>query len=252
MVTDIERDLTSIGLEQKEAKLYRAVMELGPSPVQSIAQHAGIPRATAYLVLRSLMEKGLVTTFEKGKKTLFVAESPEHLAGIIAARADEVQRQEQLLKRLLPTLKATGQFAGATRPAVRFYEGPEALKALIRDNFRSRPKEILNFFSSDDAERLLQRAGLRWEDLRERRKRTSTRRRVIYTYQKAKPPPELLQENAVYIPFEEFPCTADIGIIGDRVAFVPYDEPIRAVAIEDAAVAGALRAIFNALWKRAK
>lgn len=244
--------LQNIGLEGKEAKVYFAVLELGPSPVQQIAQRAGISRATTYLVLGSLKNKGLVTTFEKGKKTFFVAESPEQLAQLITGRAAEVRKQEQLLKHLLPTLKATGQFAGAVRPAVRFYEGPEALKALIRDNLKHAGKETLGIFSSDDAERLLERAHLTWDDLVTRRKRAGIRRRVIYTWRKTKPPPGRVRENAVYIPYAEFPCTADVTIVGDRVALVPYDEPIRTVAIEDAAIASAFRAIFDALWKHTK
>lgn len=252
MGENIERSLTELGLEAKEARVYRTILELGPSPVQIVAQRAGIPRATTYVLLGALRGRGLVTTFEKGKKTFFVAESPEQLAQLVTGRAEEIRRQEQLLKSLLPTLKATGQFAGAARPAVRFYEGPEALKAFIRDNLSRVEKDGVGFFSHDDAERLLHRAHLTWDDLVARRKRAGIRRRVIYTWRKTKPPPDWDRENAVYIPYGEFPCTADVTIVGDRVALVPYDEPIRAVAIEDAAIASAFRAIFNALWERAK
>lgn len=252
MAENIERSLIELGLEEKEARVYRTILELGPSPVQVVAQRAGVPRATTYVLLGSLRDRGLVTTFEKGKKTFFVAESPEQLVQLVTGRAAEISRQEQLLKNLLPTLKATGQFARAARPAVRFYEGPEALKALISDNLKHAGKETLGIFSSDDAERLLERAHLTWDDLVTRRKRAGIRRRVIYTWRKTKPPPGRVRENAVHIPYEEFPCAADVTIVGDRVALVPYDEPIRAVAIEDAAIANAFRAIFNALWERAK
>lgn len=252
MPENLVHDLRNIGLDEKEAKTYLAILALGPSPVQIVAQRAGIPRATTYVLLGSLRGRGLVTTFKKGKKTFFVAESPEQLVQLVTGRAAEISRQEHLLKSLLPTLKATGQFAGAARPAVRFYEGPEALKALIRDNLGRADKETLGIFSRDDAERLLERSRMTWDDLVARRKRAGIRRRVIYTWRKTKPPPGRVRENAVYIPYAEFPCTADVTIVGDRVALVPYDEPIRAVAIEDAAIANALRAVFNALWERAK
>lgn len=248
----LEHDLTQIGLDEKEAKVYLAVLELGPSPVQNIAQRSGIPRATTYLVLDELKRKGLVTTFEKGKKTLFAAESPENLTYLLAEKSEAIRDQERLLKALIPDLKSRGQFAGTTRPSVRFYEGADALRALIRDNLRPGTKETLGIFSHDDAERLLQKAGLYWSDLVKRRSRGGIRRRIIYTWRHAKPPPGTHREGAAYIPYSEFPCAADITIVGNRVAFVPYDEPTRAVAIEDTSIANALRSVFDALWKRAR
>lgn len=56
----------------------------------------------------------------------------------------------------------------------------------------------------------------------------------------------------VYIPYAELPCTADFTVAGDRVAIVPYDDPVRAVVVEDRAIAAGLRSIFDALWKRAQ
>lgn len=252
MADRLASDLRKLGLEEKEAKVYLAVLELGPSPVQQIARRAGVPRATTYLVLRDLKNRGLATTFEKGKKTFFAAESPEQLSELVEAQAGTIREQERLLKRLIPELQARGQFTSAARPAVRFYEGTQAIRAYVRDNLRPGVKEILGIFSHDDAERVLQKAGLGWRDLIERRRRYRINRRIIYTWRENKPPPEYHQKNAVYIPYTELPCTADITIVGNRVSLIPYDEPIRAVAIEDAAIANALRAVFNALWKRAR
>lgn len=250
MGENIERSLTELGLETKEARVYRTILELGPSPVQIVAQRTGIPRATTYVLLGALRGRGLVTTFEKGKKTFFVAESPEQLAQLVTGRAEEIRRQEQLLKSLLPTLKATGQFAGAARPAVRFYEGPEALKAFIRDNLQPGSKEVLNIYSRDDADRLLARARVEWDDLVKRRRRLGIRRRTIHAWRLRRPPTSGKPRDVAYVPYDQLPCTADITIIGSRVGLIPYDEPIRAVAIKDAAIAGALRAVFNALWEK--
>lgn len=71
-----EKELQNLGLSEKEAKVYTTSLELGPDTVQNIAKESGINRATTYVQIGTLKEKGLISEFEKGKKTYFVAESP--------------------------------------------------------------------------------------------------------------------------------------------------------------------------------
>lgn len=251
---NLELELQRVGLDKREAKVYLAALELGPSPVQKIAQRAAVPRATTYLVLDDLKNKGLVTIFQKGKKTFFTAESPEQLSQLIEEKAKELEEQKKLIKGLTAELNIRGQFANArARPTIRFYEGPDALKGLIRDNLRhaQAKKEALGIISYDQAEKFLTKAGLSWEDLIKRRQRKGIKRRIIYTWKKKQPSEDRVAENAVYIPYGEFSCQADITIVGSRVAFVPYDEPFRAVAIEDATIARNMRALFEFIWQRA-
>ena len=60
--------LKHIGLSENEAKVYLAMLELGPSPVLEIAAKAGINRPTAYAQIESLKKMGLVSMQTKGKK----------------------------------------------------------------------------------------------------------------------------------------------------------------------------------------
>lgn len=252
-ITSLIFRLQRLGLDEKEARVYIAALELGPSPVQKISQRAGVPRATTYLVLDALRERGLVTTFQQGKKTFYVVESPEQLERLVAERLAEANEQKSLLDGLVGELKSRGQFrATQERPIVRFYEGAEALKGFVRDIIRYAEGEILGIISYDSAEALLKKAGLSWEDVGKRRQRVGVQRRVIYTWQKKAPDPSRVAKNAVYVPYEQFPCSSDITIAGKRVGFVPYNEPIRAVVIEDAAISQNMRAIFDLLWERDK
>ena len=66
---NLEFELQKIGLDEREAKVYLATLELGPSPVQKIAQRSQVPRATTYLVLDDLQNKGFVSTYKDRKST---------------------------------------------------------------------------------------------------------------------------------------------------------------------------------------
>jgi sugar-specific transcriptional regulator TrmB len=53
--------LAQFGLSDKEVTTYLALVELGPSPVRSIAAHTKINRGSTYDALKALKEQGLVT-----------------------------------------------------------------------------------------------------------------------------------------------------------------------------------------------
>ena len=246
---NIALELQKLGLDEREAKVYVAALELGPSPVQKIAQRADVPRATTYLVLDDLKAKGLVSTYDQGKKTFFVVESPEQLTQLVTQREHEVKLQYELVKDLVPELFDRGQFEQSARPTVKFYEGVPGLKSFVRDIHSAAGEEIVNIFCHDSVEDLFAQAGITWENIIERRRRTKTKRRALYTWKEHAPAegrhnPEFTQ----YVPYAELPVVADISIKGNHVGLAPYDMPIRGVIIEDAVIANMMRLVFEKLW----
>lgn len=246
----LEIGLKKLGLADKEAKVYLATLELGPSPVQKIAQRAGVPRATTYLVLDDLKHKGLITTFEKGKKTYFAAESPQQLSALVSEKEVEITQQKKLLKDLIPELDAHGQFTKSVRPIVRYYEGDRAVSAFVRDRVSRNRGEILNFLHLNKAEETLQMAQFPIEKVRERRTKLAIKSRVIYTTDDGpKNDYSTPQRRAKFISSSQLPLDADVSVQGNLVIFIPYGTPLQGVAIEDKAIANAIRAIFESLWR---
>lgn len=248
---DLELELQKVGLDSREAKVYLAALEIGPSPVQKIAQRAGIPRATVYLVLDDLQNKGFVTTYDEGKKTFFVAESPERLITLAEEREIDAKQRKETVTKLVPELIARGQFGKKSRKTtVKFYEGPTAMKAQLRDDLAQAGGEVLNIFVRDKTENILNKIGV--NNVGEMRKRAKMKRRIIYTNSNNQPHAQYPADEAVFVPNSELPIKADIAVIGDRVALVPYDSPMRGIAIEDAAIADSFRSLFNLLWSKFK
>ena len=88
--------LKKFGLSDKEIAVYEALIELGPSPVRLIAQKSKVNRGTTYDILKSLLDTGLVTYFNKQTHQYFSAEPPEKL---ISALSDKQQQLEQVMRR---------------------------------------------------------------------------------------------------------------------------------------------------------
>ncbi len=83
--------LTSLGLSEKEAQIYEATLESGPETVQKIAHRAGITRTGAYAYIRSLIQKGLMSSSTRDKRTYFSAEPPENLFRLLEQQKEKMK-----------------------------------------------------------------------------------------------------------------------------------------------------------------
>lgn len=113
--------LEDLGLTEKEASVYLALLELGKGTVVEIARKANLKRPTTYLVVDELKKRGLVTEILQGSRTRYVAEDPALLEKVMKQRLADYHE-------LLPFFRA--KFSRGKKPRIRFYEGKEALRDL--------------------------------------------------------------------------------------------------------------------------
>ena len=73
MSPELVKSLEKLGLNEKESKVYIAALEMGKFSILALSEKTGIKRPTCYLVLYELIKKGLISTFPKAKKVLYVA-----------------------------------------------------------------------------------------------------------------------------------------------------------------------------------
>jgi len=115
----LDQTLEKIGLNQKEAKVYLATLELGQAKVSEIAQKTEVKRPTVYLILDDLKKKGLISEVPKGTKTIFIAEDPEKLV-------KEIKTREEALEKVMPMLRTIYNI-DKHKPQVKFYEGRQGV-----------------------------------------------------------------------------------------------------------------------------
>lgn len=128
----LENDLNQIGLEEKEAKVYLAALELGPTNIQNLTKKSEIKRSTVYEMIKSLKSMGLISETTKGKRRLFIASEPENLKRNIVTK-------EKLLNEILPELKSISNL-GFIKPKITFYEGKEGLREIYRKTLDAKSK----------------------------------------------------------------------------------------------------------------
>lgn len=133
-------ELKRLNLTEKEARVYLALLELGPSSPYKIAKRSRLKRPTAYVIAEGLVEKGLIVQMTGEKKKQYIARSPESYIEDEEARVADA-------KKILPELLAL-QRKLSEKPNVLYFEGVEGLKQAYNYKIKDfKGKEIVGFFA---------------------------------------------------------------------------------------------------------
>ena len=160
----IVEKLRQFGLDEKQISIYLALISLGPSSVRVISDKSGVNRGTAYDILRSLTDAGLVSYYKKvnrdSKKQYFVAEPPEKIVSAIEKKILDFKALKESVKGSLPELEALYEKSGA-KPQVKYYEGGGGVRLILQDVISvmsSQPSKLYYVYSSADIREYLYKA----------------------------------------------------------------------------------------------
>lgn len=251
----MEQALIKLGLSDKEAKVYLALLELSKDSVQNLAKKAKVNRATTYVILEHLMALGLASRVEVDKKTYFIAESPSELANLLEEQKREIENKRHHLDEVMDQLAAIYNVK-KDKPTVRFFEGADGLEALDRVGRDGKPqyKEMLTISPYDMLEELF--PSRRKESLSERVK-LGIRSRVIYT-RKSGPIDESVHKeqlrDARFVPREKLPISATISIYpnwGVKIYYLDKYNPY-GILIQSPDIAENFKYLFELAWTGAR
>ncbi len=123
--------LKKLNISEKNAKIYLALLRLGPSSVRKLAEFCDLNRGTTYDGLKSLKDQGLVNYYKKDSKQHFVAEKPDRLHKLVAESREELENIDKQLEKLIPELEAL-HHKGGERPVAKYYDKKE-LSQILED-----------------------------------------------------------------------------------------------------------------------
>ena len=91
MDNDLIKILQYFNLTGAEAKVYLANLELGKATAYQVADVAQIKRPTAYVIVESLMQKGLITTLHERGRRICLPISPQQLIAMWKGRVESLE-----------------------------------------------------------------------------------------------------------------------------------------------------------------
>ena len=132
-----QKELEQLGLNEKEAKIYLASLELGEASAHRLARKSDIKRATIYRMVESLKEKGLMGSYKTSTGTVFYAENPKKLR-------EKIDSNMKLINTILPELLSFTNLIDK-KPRIRYFEGKDEIKDLYLETLKYHGKEILSW-----------------------------------------------------------------------------------------------------------
>lgn len=128
----MKNTLENLGLDQTEARVYLALLELGPSTVSEVTSTADITRTLGYHVLEKLENYNLVKSVSRGtsSKKRYIAEHPEKVVQFVQDKKTSWERKLEEAQKNLPSLLSLYKIAD--KPTLKFSEGIEGVKSVSR------------------------------------------------------------------------------------------------------------------------
>ncbi len=240
--------LIHLGLPKKEAQIYLALLELGPSSVTQISKRAKVPRTNAYHLLNSLVSQGLVSSQEADSKMVFAAADPKILTKMLKDKRDEYERLCREADKFIPELQSVYN-KGDNKMKVRFFEGVEGVISVYEDTLNSK-SEILAFASVENQHAFF--PGYFPAYYTRRAKKGIPVRCFAADSEESRRIQKMdeVHLRRTYIVPSKFEISPEINIYDDKVAIFSLSEKFGAI-IESPEVANAFRKMFELADERA-
>ncbi len=140
-----EKLLAALGLNPREANVYRAVVKHGEIDPASLSRTTGIKRTSAYAIARGLAEKGLLIEDSTKRPRTFLPASPKEVEHIATQERKQLATREMLYKQLASELSRAESAKTYPVPQIRFIESEKIERFL----YAEAPKWIESLLNED-------------------------------------------------------------------------------------------------------
>jgi sugar-specific transcriptional regulator TrmB len=243
--------LEQLGLDDKEAKTYIAILELGEAVVSDISKKSGLKRPTTYNILENLQEKKFITENKKTNKATYKATNPKQIKSSLDIKLLEIKESVSNTNEILPMLEKLYKQA-PHKPLVKVYTGSQASITAYEEVLKYENQENLSFINY---ERLIDNVGDYLDIYRRRKKRKNIRSRVIASNTamgiKLKESTQDSEETSIRnIDESTYPIKCEILIIADKVIFTNFSHEQKTLIIQSEHISNTFKELFEICWEK--
>jgi sugar-specific transcriptional regulator TrmB len=236
--------LRSIGLNESEAKVYLTNLEIGPAPAHILVKRSGFSRPATYQAIDMLLEKGLITSVLRGKRNVYIAESPDRLLNVGDVQVRNLQSKVNDLRSSVDTLKMMQR---GDRPVMRFVEGLDGLKIILQDIADTKPESTTEITNVDALGKVFTVEEL--DEVQHYLSDLKSKGRALLAGNVS-----VVRKGveARILPGNAFDFAGDFIAYGNKLAIVSFKDKLIGVVIESEVIANTFRVLFNFAWMGAK
>ncbi len=125
--------LMQLGFTEKEAMVYLILLRMGPSPASMVAKRLDIKRATAYAVLNSLCQRGIVSFEELSNGRRFIPHDPECILYNLEKQESELKFRMQVAKNCVVKLQNTSIVQDSSRQKIVCHKGETSIFKFLKE-----------------------------------------------------------------------------------------------------------------------
>ena len=237
----LSSELENIGLDEKESRVYAALLELGSSTALAIARHTGVKRPTVYYCIDVLKKKGLVYEEMLGLKKRFAPAHPDQFDAII-------DDQKRKFASLLPRLTALYHLRGDSS-LIKYFEGVQGAIGMheltLKELQSGDPYYVIAHNPNWD------NLAPGWiDDFVTRRAKRKLDTRILYPdsafARRAKETAAAYNQKVKIV--TSMPTESVVVICPQRYVTHGFESPIRGVSIENKSIVETQLGIFRMLW----
>ncbi|MBI2109041.1 MAG: hypothetical protein HYT93_02580 [Parcubacteria group bacterium] len=240
---NLTRKLSDIGLSEKEAKVYVALLQTGRGTAYKISKLAGVKTPTTYLVLEELRQKGLVLKIPHSKSQIFFAKTPEEYV-------EEQKNKILSFEEMLPTIAQLA--VQKDESTVITFDGYDGIVNALHYKFESmNGKTILALYSHlPDPDQKIINIYLEWN---KKARKSDVRHRVIAPDTKEsdifiKPQEEIYKGHTKLINIDLWSPDTSTEIIPGEFVRIISSKDLQAIIIDNKRVAKSMEQIFEMIW----
>ncbi|MFO0881943.1 MAG: helix-turn-helix domain-containing protein [Candidatus Saccharimonadales bacterium] len=243
----METVLEAAGINGTLAKAYLSLLVVGDITPAAFAKEIAESRSNTYKLLDELVERGLATRADIGKKLHYRAENPSHLLTLARERKDQIELQEKQLRSTVPEL-VKQYYKTHEQPGVRFYQGKDGIKEIYLEQI-AEAKPIQFMKTRADIEFF----GFQFmHEVRNLAPKANIQRKA-FTPDAPETPVDIkesdkamLLERTWYLP-EDYTAPVEWSVFGNKVSIISFGKEAIGMVIESAQVAESLRQMFGLL-----
>lgn len=252
MAQSLAETLADIGLHKSEVAVLLALLESNVAErVSLLSKKTRINRTTLYPILRSLSERGLVSSVEKGGVLVWRAIRPNLLIDYIERTQEKLSSDIEKMRDIVPFMEARNVGRERKYPSIQFFEGPEGIKKVLTDTITGNPSKTIYGFSGTDATFKLMGPWVR--DYIVRRTKAGVKRYEIATGTPASRESQARDDKEMrhtHLLPPGYPFDVEMSTYENKVHIISFaeDYPV-AVLIEDEKIAQVMKSLFQYIDK---
>ena len=238
--------LRQLDLNDRQIRVYRALLRLGPASIREVAAESGVNRGSTYETLKQLAGKGIVSYLPKGRRRVFQAEDPERLISLGESKQQALnQAMEHLRREVIPALKQSQ--TRFTLGNVRFYEGDDGVELALRDILDSAAADPERGYAVISTKTLREHLYRPFPNFTRQRVERGIRVRVLAVGEGGD---EAQLAERKWLPASDATDASYIAIYPPKVAMITLTDknyPV-VVIIDSSAIASTQMILFDTLW----